>query len=140
MNEEVAAEHGSHGEAGGDEASPRWTALVVEDDAVYRELLVMALESEGYRAIGAADGAKALELVKASIPDVIILDLLMPVMDGLSFLRALKEGMGISIPTLVHTGLDARACLVDALVAGASEVLAKPAALDEILKRIEGLA
>lgn len=121
-----------------DEASPR-TALIVEDDAVYRELLVMALESEGYRAIGAEDGAKALELIKSSTPDVIILDLLMPVMDGLSFLRALKEAGGAPIPTLVHTALEARSCVVDALVAGAGDVLAKPAPLEEILKRIEGL-
>jgi DNA-binding response OmpR family regulator len=119
--------------------APARTVLVIEDDPVYRELLVMALESEGYHAVGAQDGARALEVLRSSTPDVIILDLLMPVMDGLSFLKTLKEGGGETIPILVHTGLEERSSAVDALVAGASDVLSKPATLEEIVKKLEGI-
>ena len=110
--------------------------LVVEDDAIYRQLLLLALSTEGYEARGAENGAAALRSIESSPPDAVILDLLMPVLDGLGFLRALKEDLKVSLPILVLTCLDERAAAVDALVAGASDVLTKPAPLKEILSRL----
>jgi CheY-like chemotaxis protein len=139
MSDEATPEPGPTAPAGEADDAPARTVLVVDDDPVYRELLLLALASEGYSAIGVEDGAKALEAVKESPPDAIILDLIMPVMDGLSFLKALKEDGSPPIPILVHTSLEERGCAVDALVAGATDVLTKPASLEEIVKRIEAM-
>lgn len=115
------------------------TILVVEDDAVYRDLLALGLGCEGYDIVTAENGARALNLVQESRPDAILLDLLMPVMDGLSFLRTIKEECSVPIPTLVLTCLEERSYAIEALVAGATDVLTKPVDLDDLLRRIETL-
>lgn len=112
---------------------------MVEDDAVYRDLLALGLGCEGYDVVTAENGAHALSIVQESKPDAILLDLLMPVMDGLSFLRTVKEEGGAAIPTLVLTCLEERSYAVEALVAGAADVLTKPVDLDDLLRRIETL-
>lgn len=112
---------------------------MVEDDAVYRDLLALGLGCEGYDVVTAENGAHALSIVQESKPDAILLDLLMPVMDGLSFLRTIKEEGSAPIPTLVLTCLEERSYAVEALVAGAADVLTKPVDLDDLLRRIEAL-
>jgi CheY-like chemotaxis protein len=121
--------------------SPARTAgrkiLVVDDDAVYRELLLRALSGIGYETAGAENGIRALSLVPAFRPDLILVDIRMPLMDGLRFLRRLREGEHRAVPAIVLTCVDSRTLALEALVAGANEVLLKPASLDLIGEKVE---
>lgn len=76
--------------------------LVVEDDAAIRSVLVSLLEDEGYQSVEAEDGAEALDRARSASPDLIILDLLMPVMNGWAFLEASRTLPGCAtVPILV---------------------------------------
>lgn len=112
------------------------SVLVVEDDAIYRELLVTALRSVGYQVRSAENGVNGLSRIREARPDVILLDMLMPAMDGLAFLRELNETLKLRLPTIVLTCMDSRSVVVDALVAGAREVLTKPVCLDVLLQKV----
>jgi CheY-like chemotaxis protein len=112
------------------------TVLIVDDDPIYRQVLAMGLEAAGYRTVAAENGERAVEIVNEAPPDIILLDMLMPVMDGMQFLRWAKEKAPTRIPTLVLTCLDRRTVAVDALVAGAAEVLTKPFSLPALLKKL----
>ena len=90
--------------------------FVVEDDDVYRELLAFALSSHGHEVFVAENGARAVELIGHAEPDIIVLDMLMPVMDGLTFLHWLRDESKDETPVLVLTCIDDRAFVVDALV------------------------
>ncbi len=115
------------------------TVMIVENDEVYRELLVLGLESEGFDTVTAENGAVAVELIGKKAPDLLLVDMLMPVMDGLRFLHWLKDEAKLSIPALVLTCLDGRSSGVDALVAGASDVLIKPVTLETLVDKISSL-
>ena len=65
--------------------------LIVDDDELLQELLALHLEVEGYEVLSAPDGRAALEMLRQERPDLILLDLMMPVMDGLRFMRTLRE-------------------------------------------------
>src|SRR2546425_11492747 len=119
---------------------PKKTVMVVEDDEVYRELLVLGLALEGFEAIPAENGAVAADLLQNHTPDVLLVDMLMPVMDGLRFLHWLKNEAKLNIPNLVITCLDGRSIAVDALVAGASDVLIKPITLEALVDKIATVA
>lgn len=124
------------------EGPRRSGVLVVEDDPVYRELLQMALGFEGFRVRLAENGARAIEELESGaseVVDAIVLDLLMPVMDGLRFLRWLRDDAKSDLPVLVVTSVDSRALSVETRVAGATEVLVKPVALEKLLARLEVL-
>jgi DNA-binding response OmpR family regulator len=114
--------------------------LVVDDDPVYREVLRIALESEGYEVLQAENGARALNILKCSRPDLVILDILMPVMDGLRFLQSLRGDLKIDVPVLVLTCVDAKSVSVEALVHGANDVAAKPVKLESLLGRVRELS
>ncbi len=110
--------------------------LVVDDDGAFRELLTIALESSGYGVISAENGAKGLNLASRFVPDVILLDLIMPVMDGMRFLRSLRAEIGSTVPVIVLTCDGRRSVSIDAAVAGATDVLVKPVELTVIEERI----
>ncbi len=112
--------------------------LVVEDDHAVREAVVRALRYEGYDVATAADGAEALAAVGADEPDAIVLDVMMPVLDGLETCRLLRA-RGHDLPILVLTALGAVSDRVAGLDAGADDYLAKPFALEELLARIRAL-
>jgi len=85
----------------------RRRALIVEDDPMTRDWLRRALEHEGWEVIEAANGRPAIELVAANQPDLILLDLLMPEMDGFEFLTALRQlPLGTRVPVIVITAKD----------------------------------
>jgi len=114
------------------------TILVVEDDPQVREALTRALRYEGYTVDAVTDGGKALEAVADSPPDAIVLDVMMPFVDGLETCRRLRA-RGVAIPVLMLTALGEVADRVDGLDAGADDYMVKPFALEELLARVRAL-
>lgn len=112
--------------------------LVVDDEDAVREALVRAMDSEGYETCAAGDGAAALAEIERWQPEVVLLDVLMPFMDGLTACRRLRA-RGDRTPILMLTARDAVADRVDGLDAGADDYLVKPFDLDELLARVRAL-
>ncbi len=112
--------------------------LVVEDDRAVRESLRRSLEFNGYTVRLAGDGAEALAVIGDADPDVVVMDVMMPRLDGLEATRALRAA-GNSVPVLVLTARDAVGDRVEGLDAGADDYLAKPFALAELLARLRAL-
>ena len=112
--------------------------LVVDDEPAVRRALERALELEGYVVEQASDGEEALSCIKHSIPDVVILDVLMPNLSGLELCRRLRS-LHISLPVLMLTARDAVSDRVEGLDAGADDYLVKPFALAELLARVRAL-
>ncbi|MCK8677508.1 MULTISPECIES: response regulator transcription factor [Streptomyces] len=112
--------------------------LVVDDEPEVRAAVEDGLTVEGYEVRGAADGLAALSEVAAWQPDAIVLDVLMPVLDGLAVCRRLRA-LGDRTPVIVLTALDAVSERVDGLDAGADDYLVKPFALDELAARLRAL-
>ena len=112
--------------------------LVAEDDKALRESLVRVLRFEGYEVEAVGDGAKALEAVDARVPDAVVLDVMMPVVDGLAACRRLREHHRL-LPILMLTARHEVADRVAGLDAGADDYLVKPFALDELLARLRAL-
>lgn len=112
--------------------------LVVDDEEAVRRALERALAYEGYEIAQAADGAEALRMIEQSAPDAVILDVLMPELDGLDVCRALRA-KGRTIPILLVTARDAVDDRVSGLDAGADDYLVKPFALEELLARVRAL-
>ena len=112
--------------------------LVVDDDRAVRESLRRSLEFNGYEVVLAADGAEALAGISAAAPDVVVMDVMMPRLDGLETTRALRTA-GNDLPILVLTARDAVGDRVEGLDAGADDYLTKPFALQELLARLRAL-
>ncbi|QBS44998.1 response regulator transcription factor [Nocardia sp. CS682] len=112
--------------------------LVVDDEDAVRAALVRAMDSEGYETRAAGDGAAALAEIQRWQPEVVLLDVLMPFMDGLTACRQLRA-RGDRTPILMLTARDAVADRVDGLDAGADDYLVKPFDLDELLARVRAL-
>ncbi len=116
----------------------RGRLLVAEDDRGVREALERALRFEGYELLTANDGADALDQVASSEPDLVILDVMMPHVDGLTVCRRMRE-RGIRTPVLMLTARHEVSDRVAGLDAGADDYLVKPFALDELLARVRAL-
>jgi two-component system response regulator MprA len=114
------------------------TVLVVEDDPAVRQAVVLALRMEGYEAGTASDGMDALRQLETKEPDAMVLDLGLPLLDGLAVCRRLRAG-GRRLPILILTARDAVDDRVAGLDAGADDYLVKPFALDELLARVRAL-
>jgi two-component system response regulator MprA len=112
--------------------------LVVDDEPAVREALKRALQVEGYEVDLAADGGEALDRLGRRRADAIVLDILMPGIDGLEVCRLLRR-IGDRTPVLMLTARDAVADRVEGLDAGADDYLVKPFALEELLARIRAL-
>jgi two-component system, OmpR family, response regulator MprA len=112
--------------------------LVVDDDPDVRDSLRRALGYAGYTVATAANGADALSSLSRSPADLVILDVLMPMLDGFDTCRALRE-RGNTTPVLVLTARDAVDDRVAGLEAGADDYLVKPFALRELLARVNAL-
>ena len=117
------------------------TVVVADDDAVLRSLLVLNLESEGLVVFEAENGGQALQFALMHRPDVIVLDVMMPVHDGLKVLRALKEeATTASIPVIVLSARANREDIEEGWEAGADFYLTKPFHMDELLKVVGEVA
>jgi two-component system response regulator MprA len=112
--------------------------LVVDDDAPIRRMLERSLTAEGYTVDAVADGGAALARVERFLPDVIVLDVAMPGLDGLSVTRRLR-GKGLAVPILLLTARDAVEERVAGLDAGADDYLVKPFEVSELTARIRAL-
>jgi two-component system, OmpR family, response regulator MprA len=112
--------------------------LVVDDEPAVREALRRALALEGYSVDLAENGAQALRTISQAEPDVVVLDVLMPEVDGLAACRRLREE-GSRVPVLMLTARAGVGDRVDGLDAGADDYLVKPFALEELLARIRAL-
>tara|TARA_Y100001970_G_scaffold150104_1_gene184058 strand:- start:6201 stop:6887 length:687 start_codon:yes stop_codon:yes gene_type:complete len=112
--------------------------LIAEDDEAVRSAIRRALEHEGYEVTVAEDGARALEISKNMPPDLYLLDVMMPKVDGLSVCRTLRH-RGDATPIIVVTARHLVSDRVAGLDAGADDYLVKPFALDELLARVRAL-
>ena len=114
------------------------TILMVEDDERIVEFVRRGLEAEGYQVDVARDGKEALSVASSPIYKLIILDLMLPYMDGRDVCRHLR-GTGVLTPILMLTAMDATEAKVSGLRMGADDYLTKPFAFEELLARIEAL-
>jgi len=112
--------------------------LVVDDDRAVREALERALGLEGYDVELAADGAEALAAVERREPDAVVLDVLMPGIDGLEVCRLLRKAQS-RVPILMLTVRDELGDRIEGLDAGADDYLGKPFELEELLARVRAL-
>ena len=122
--------------AGNGSASGR--VLVVDDDPSLRRMLERALRAEGFEVTVARDGAVALLESERAAPDVIVLDVTMPALDGLAVCRRLRA-KGLATPILMLTARDAVPDRVAGFDAGADDYLVKPFALEELIVRLRAL-
>ncbi|MHB1498711.1 MAG: response regulator transcription factor [Acidimicrobiales bacterium] len=137
----VVCSNGSHAAGGtwsGDRAidnvMSQFRVMVVEDDEALRAALARALRLEGYAVEEASDGARALSQLASLRADVVVLDVMMPEVDGLTVCQRLR-GAGDRTPVLLLTARDLVADRVQGLKAGADDYLTKPFAVDELLAR-----
>jgi len=112
--------------------------LVVDDDRAVRESLRRSLSFNGYTVDLAEDGVEALEAITNERPDALVLDVMMPRLDGLEVCRQLRS-TGDDLPILVLTARDSVSERVSGLDAGADDYLPKPFALEELLARLRAL-
>ncbi len=112
--------------------------LVVDDDPGLRRMLERTLAAEGFAVETAPDGGAALARIERSMPDLVVLDVAMPGLDGLAVCRRLRE-RGVAAPVLMLTARDAVADRVAGLAAGADDYLVKPFAPEELTARIRAL-
>ena len=112
--------------------------LVVDDEPALRAALQRALRLEGYDVTLAENGDAALRLVQRDAPELVVLDVLMPALDGLAVCRRLRRA-GDRTPVLMLTARDAVSDRVSGLDAGADDYLVKPFALEELLARVRAL-
>jgi two-component system response regulator MprA len=112
--------------------------LVVDDEPAVRDALARALRLEGYEVGVAPDGSAALDCLRESPADAVVLDVLMPELDGLEVCRHLRVN-GDPTPILILTARDAVGDRVAGLDAGADDYLVKPFALEELLARLRAL-
>lgn len=113
------------------------TILVVEDDQHVSDMIQLTLEREGYRVLKAFDGQKGLDLARAQRPDLVVLDLMLPVMDGFSVCRALRQTQ--QTPILILTARSDEVDKVLGLELGADDYLTKPFSPRELVARIRAI-
>lgn len=112
--------------------------LVVDDDQAVRDSLARSLQYNGYEVSTATDGLDALAKLASENVDAVVMDVMMPRLDGLETTKMLREN-GNDVPILILTARDAVGDRVDGLDAGADDYMVKPFSLDELLARIRAL-
>ncbi len=112
--------------------------LLIEDEPQIAGFISRGLRREGYTMVEALDGETGLDLAFGELPDLVILDIMLPGIDGLTVCRQIREG-GLQTPILMLTAKDAIPDRVAGLEAGADDYLVKPFAFEELLARVRAL-
>jgi two-component system OmpR family response regulator len=112
--------------------------LVVDDEATLAELLTMALRFEGWEVSSAADGLGAVRAARGFHPDAVVLDMMLPDIDGLEVLRRLRADAP-DVPVLFLTARDSVEDRITGLTAGGDDYVTKPFSLEEVVARLRGL-
>ena len=121
-----------------DQPTQRQTILVVEDTGDIRQVLSTWLRISGYRVLEAADGAEAVEIASRECPDLILMDLSLPTLDGISATRLIRDIEGIcGVPIIACTAHDTREWGDRALTAGCADFISKPVDFDLLDKVVE---
>jgi len=110
------------------------TILIVEDEAVIRDTVAAELRAEGYEALTATDGITALHMAREREPDLVILDILLPEIDGLSVCRAIRRSS--DVPIIILTARGATLDKITGLESGADDYVVKPFSMGELLARV----
>jgi DNA-binding response OmpR family regulator len=114
--------------------------LVVDDDAELVELLCFNLKKAGYHASSAANGVEALKRTSASVPDLIVMDLMMPELDGFGLCEILRRNPATAtVPIIMLTALSSELGRLEGLDSGATDYVTKPFSLKDLLGRVESL-
>jgi two-component system OmpR family response regulator len=113
--------------------------LVVEDDPTLRELLAASLRFAGFAVSATASGAEAVRIATSGPPDLVVLDVMLPDVDGFEVLRRLRKAPGRDIPVLFLTARDAGEDKVAGLTAGGDDYVTKPFRLEELIARIRAI-
>ncbi len=116
------------------------SVLVVDDDVEIRQMLTILFELEGWRVVDAKDGFEALDILGLNLPDAIVLDVMMPNMDGLTFCQSLRSSPRTAeIPIIMLSGKPTEVAKREGLQAGASAYFIKPPDLNELISRLNQL-
>lgn len=118
-----------------EEKNYKKTILVVDDEKMIRNLLNINLTKEGYNVIEAEDGVKAVEMALENKPDLILLDVMLPKIDGLSVCKKIKNAM--NVPILMVTAKDSELDKILGLELGADDYVTKPFSVRELIARIK---
>jgi DNA-binding response OmpR family regulator len=120
---------------------PQPQVIIADDDPLLREILEHKLSAAGYQVHSVGDGGSAIEQARQTGADAIVLDAMMPIMDGFEALRRLKADPTLKrLPIIMLTALKGEADVVSALQLGAADYLAKPFNPDELVMRLRRLA
>jgi len=118
-------------------AGERVRVLIADDNADMRDYLTNLLQTAGFVVIAVSDGRRALEAVKAQVPDLVISDIMMPGLDGLELLTALRaDPLTAAVPVLLLSARAGQEASIEGLLAGADDYLVKPFAAAELLARV----
>ncbi|MFI6982147.1 response regulator transcription factor [Embleya sp. NPDC050154] len=129
---------GIHGGPGRARPGPE-LLLVVEDEPTVRELLSASLRFSGFAVASAATGDEALAMAVRDRPDLVVLDVMLPDMDGFEVLRRLREEFGGAVPVLFLTARDGSEDKINGLSLGGDDYVTKPFQLDELIARIRAV-
>jgi DNA-binding response OmpR family regulator len=113
------------------------TILAVDDEPHVLKLVKANLESSGYKVLTATDGAQAIETAERELPDLVILDIMLPKMDGYAACRRIRDFS--SVPVIMLTARSAEVDLVHGFEVGADDYLTKPFAVTELLMRVQAV-
>lgn len=115
-----------------------YSVMIVDDDAQIRTLLSTMLSVAGFESVTAEDGLDAWDKIKNQQPDVLLLDIMMPNMDGLSLCKKLRdEAETAELPIIMLSGKAHQEAIREGLAAGANSYITKPTSLDELTKNLE---
>ena len=121
-------------------AAKKSKILVVDDEAYIREFLHTVLTEEGYEVLTASDGQEALPVAVKEQPDLILLDIMMPNLDGMETCKRLRERPTTrNIRIIILTGYDTRDRLEESILAGADDFLGKPVDITELCVRVRSM-
>ena len=119
-------------------ASEQKTVLVVDDYDEIRFVTRQALESFGYRVVEASDGVEAVKVAQAESPDLILMDLSMPAMDGFAAIHQLRKLLGLrDVPIIAFSAHTAKEVREDALAAGCRDFITKPILIEKLKAAVE---